>query len=160
MDAPLKVKTSWGIICVTTQNGRVTECSLPLLANEPDNAFRVESDDNSADATRFIIRLLSGVESPAPTFIFPTGTAFQQSVWSAIAAIPFGQTRTYGELAASIKRPQAVRAVGTACGRNPLPLFIPCHRVVAAGGGLGGFSSGLAWKRLLLQLESRTTPLG
>ena len=66
--------------------------------------------------------------------------------------IPRGQTRTYGEIAAAIGRLNAVRAVGSACGANPLPLFIPCHRVVAKT-GLGGFGSGLPWKKLLLKEE-------
>jgi len=66
--------------------------------------------------------------------------------------IPRGQTRTYGEIAAAIGRPKAVRAVGSACGANPLPIFIPCHRVVAKN-GLGGFGAGLPWKKLFLKEE-------
>jgi O-6-methylguanine DNA methyltransferase len=67
--------------------------------------------------------------------------------------IPPGGTLSYGEIANRIGKPGGARAVGNACGANPLPLFIPCHRVVAAGGGLGGFSSGTAWKTLLLERE-------
>jgi O-6-methylguanine DNA methyltransferase len=82
----------------------------------------------------------------------PEGTEFQQAVWREMKKIPRGQTRTYSEIAAAIGRPNAVRAVGTACGANPLPVFIPCHRVVARN-GLGGFGSGLPWKVLLLRME-------
>jgi len=80
------------------------------------------------------------------------GTDFQRSVWREISEIPHGEVRTYGELAKSIGHPHAVRATGSACGANPVPLFIPCHRVVSAH-GLGGFAPGLPWKQLLLHLE-------
>ena len=81
------------------------------------------------------------------------GTPFQKRVWRALARIPFGQTRSYGEVAAAIGAPKAARAVGAACGANPLPLFVPCHRVLAAGGALGGFSGGLVIKKKLLRVE-------
>jgi methylated-DNA-[protein]-cysteine S-methyltransferase len=80
-------------------------------------------------------------------------TPFQRSVWQAARLIPFGQTRSYGWLAGQLGSPGAARAVGQALGRNPLPIIIPCHRVLAANGGLGGFSRGLEMKRFLLQLE-------
>ena len=81
------------------------------------------------------------------------GTTFQQDVWQALAKIPLGQVRTYGQIAALVGRQGAARAVGGACGTNPAPLFVPCHRVVAAGGRLGGFGGGLPLKRKLLTLE-------
>jgi methylated-DNA-[protein]-cysteine S-methyltransferase len=81
------------------------------------------------------------------------GTPFQRRVWQALLDIPLGETRTYGEIAEAIGSPGAARAVGSACGANPLPLFIPCHRAVAAGGKLGGFSGGLGIKKKLLAWE-------
>jgi len=84
------------------------------------------------------------------------GTAFQREVWRALLDIPCGQTRTYGQIAEQIGRPRAARAVGQAVGANPLPLVIPCHRVVATS-GLGGFGGGLAMKQKLLQLEKART---
>jgi methylated-DNA-[protein]-cysteine S-methyltransferase len=84
----------------------------------------------------------------------PHGTAFQHSVWNAVAEIPYGTTTSYSELAASIGRPSACRAVGAANGRNPLPVIIPCHRVVGAAGALTGYGGGLERKRLLLALEA------
>ncbi len=84
------------------------------------------------------------------------GTAFQRKVWKAIARIPFGKVKTYGEIAREIGSPNAARAVGAACGANPLPLFVPCHRVVASNGALGGFSGGLGIKKKLLRLENVT----
>lgn len=83
------------------------------------------------------------------------GTDFQRNVWSALASIPYGQTWTYGQLAKHIGKPKASRAVGAANGANPLPIIIPCHRVVAAGGKLGGFGGGLEMKNSLLTLESK-----
>ena len=81
------------------------------------------------------------------------GSQFQTQVWSTLRQIPAGKVATYGEIAARIGRPQGARAVGQACGRNPVVLFVPCHRVVAANGGLGGFGSGLDLKEELLRHE-------
>ncbi|MEK9806680.1 MAG: methylated-DNA--[protein]-cysteine S-methyltransferase [Halieaceae bacterium] len=82
-----------------------------------------------------------------------TGTPFQQLVWNALKAIPYGTTKSYGAIANAIDRPRAVRAVGRAIGSNPIPLIIPCHRVIGAGGKLTGFSGGLDRKRWLLNRE-------
>jgi O-6-methylguanine DNA methyltransferase len=82
-----------------------------------------------------------------------TGTEFQKRVWNALRKISTGQTESYGEIAQQIGKPKAVRAVGGACGANPVPIFVPCHRVLAANKKLGGFSGGLDWKRSLLARE-------
>jgi methylated-DNA-[protein]-cysteine S-methyltransferase len=82
------------------------------------------------------------------------GTAFQQAVWQALLSIPMGSTCSYGELAARIGKPAAVRAVGAAVGRNPLSIIVPCHRVIGASGSLTGYAGGLPRKTALLQLES------
>lgn len=84
----------------------------------------------------------------------PVGTAFQRSVWDLIAAIPFGETRTYGELATALGRPSGARAVGTATGRNPISIVVPCHRVVGSTGRLTGYAGGVERKAFLLGLES------
>jgi len=83
----------------------------------------------------------------------PRGTAFQRSVWAALARIPHGQLRSYGEIARAIHRPTACRAVGAANRCNPLPIVVPCHRVVGSDGSLTGFAGGLEAKRRLLELE-------
>ena len=85
-----------------------------------------------------------------------TVTPFRQAVLDELRRIPYGETRTYGDIAARIGRPKAVRTVGAANGSNPLPIVIPCHRVVGAGGQLTGFGGGLETKRYLLGLEQRT----
>jgi O-6-methylguanine DNA methyltransferase len=81
------------------------------------------------------------------------GTDFQRSVWLRLAEIPYGETVSYAELAMMVGRPHAYRAVGQANGANPVPIVLPCHRVVASGGGLGGYGGGLPMKRQLLTLE-------
>ena len=81
------------------------------------------------------------------------GTVFQKSVWNALRKISSGKPKSYGEIALTIGRPKAVRAVGGACGANPIPVLVPCHRVLAANKKLGGFSGGLDWKRSLLKRE-------
>jgi len=85
----------------------------------------------------------------------PAGTPFQQSVWRALLTIPYGQTTTYGAIAKQIDNPTAIRAVGAANGANPIPIIIPCHRVIGSNGKLTGFGGGLPTKELLLKLESR-----
>ncbi len=93
---------------------------------------------------------------PLPPLDLRKGSNFQKRVWEALQAIAPGQTLTYGELAAAIYQPKAMRAVGRACGANPIPVLIPCHRILAANRKLGGFSGGLKWKELLLTLEGHT----
>lgn len=88
--------------------------------------------------------------------LYMVGTVFQRAVWEALVTIPPGQLRTYGAIAAQVGRPRAVRAVGSACGANPLPFLVPCHRVVAAGGKWGGFGLGVALKQILLEREGVT----
>ncbi len=87
------------------------------------------------------------------------GTDFQQAVWSALLTIPFGETRSYAQIAAQIGRPGASRAVGAANGRNPLSIIAPCHRAIGSNGTLTGFAGGLEAKRLLLALEARQQTL-
>ena len=88
--------------------------------------------------------------------IAPRGSAFQTDVLRATEHIPYGETRTYSQVAEIIERPGAARAVGTALGSNPIPIIIPCHRVVPSGGGLGGYAYGPDMKRFLLRLEGAT----
>ena len=83
------------------------------------------------------------------------GTAFQMQVWKALQAIPYGEVRTYGEIARAIGKPKACRAVGMANHRNPLSILVPCHRVVGADGSLTGYGGGLEAKQFLLELEKR-----
>lgn len=89
----------------------------------------------------------------------PHGTAFQRDVWLALGDIPFGETRSYADIARAIGRPTATRAVGAANGRNPLSIVAPCHRVVGANGALTGFAGGLAAKRFLLDHERHISGL-
>lgn len=97
-------------------------------------------------------RYFAGKPAPFPYPLDPRGTDFEKAVWKAIAAIPRGEVRTYGAIASAVGRPGAARAVGGACGRNPIPVIVPCHRVRAAGGE-GGYTGGLHIKRALLRLE-------
>lgn len=139
----VKIQTTWGIITLTLDGDKVVACNLPYLKNTPSKQFVI-------DQFQCLERLLKKF----PKVGIPDGTTFQKAIWNELKKIPRGQTRTYGEVAAAIGKPKAVRAVGSACGANPLPLFIPCHRVVAKN-DLGGFGSGLPWKKLLLEMEKR-----
>lgn len=108
--------------------------------------------------TQAVAQLQAYFAGQRPTFDLPLdtsfGTEFQRAVWAALAQIPHGQTVSYGHIARTIGRPQAVRAVGGAVGRNPLGIVLPCHRVLGAGGALTGYTGGLARKVALLRLEA------
>ena len=100
-----------------------------------------------------ILEYLSGNRRQFTIRLNPSGTDFQKKVWQALCDIPYGALRSYGEIAKAIGNPKASRAVGGANGKNPIPLIIPCHRVVGSDGSLTGFSSGIAIKEKLIQLE-------
>ncbi len=103
---------------------------------------------------RAVLATLAGESvKEMPPFDLSMGTPFQQRVWEQLRAIKVGQTKSYGAIASAVGSPRAARAVGAACGANPIPLLIPCHRVLAAGVALGGFSGGLDWKLRLLAAE-------
>ena len=104
---------------------------------------------------RQILSFLSGDSSLSRVPLDIRGTVFQRRVWDALRRIPRGETRTYAQIAREVGAPAAVRAVGSACGANPVALAVPCHRAVRTDGGLGGYAWGLSRKKLLLELEKR-----
>ncbi len=108
-----------------------------------------------ARARRELDQYFAGKRKAFDIALAPRGTSFQQRVWMALRAIPFGETRTYGQQAALIGSPKAFRAVGLANGKNPIAIIVPCHRVIGADGSLTGFGGGIERKQLLLQLEQR-----
>ncbi len=109
------------------------------------------------EAVRQLREYFAGERSDFDLPLAPLGTAFQRSVWRQLQEIPYGQTISYGELARRVGNPKASRAVGSANGKNPLPIVIPCHRVIAGDGTLGGFGGGLPTKQTLLALEQGTS---
>ncbi len=104
-------------------------------------------------ALQQVAEYLSGKRADFELALDLRGTEFQLAVWSAVLEIPYGETRTYAELARAVGRPTARRAVGTANGANPVSLVVPCHRVIASGGKLGGYAGGLDLKAKLLAME-------
>lgn len=112
-----------------------------------------ESDEWLADAVQQLQAYAEGKLQRFDVRLNPQGTDFQKRVWQALSEIPFGEVRSYQEIAAAIGNPKAVRAVGGANGKNPIPVIVPCHRVIGADGSLTGFSSGLPLKKRLLALE-------
>jgi methylated-DNA-[protein]-cysteine S-methyltransferase len=112
-----------------------------------------------AEAARQLRAYFAGERRTFDLPLAPAGTPFQLAVWRALADIPYGRTESYGELARRIGRPNAVRAVGAANGANPLPIVVPCHRVIGADGSLVGLGGGLPRKRFLLDLEQRADRL-
>ena len=118
----------------------------------PDPDWERDPEGVSAVASQ-LNEYFQGARTDFDLELRPEGTDFQCAVWQALAEIPYGETVSYGELADTIGRPSAVRAVGAANGRNPLPIVLPCHRVIGADGSLTGFGGGLPAKRFLLDLE-------
>ena len=117
---------------------------------EPD---RQEDSGLLAEAMRQLQEYFDGRRRRFTLPVAPAGTTFQQRVWQELQEIPWGTTTTYGEVARRIGQPTAVRAVGSANGRNPVAIVIPCHRVIGSDGSLTGYAGGIATKRRLLQLE-------
>lgn len=135
--------------------------NFPAGDSQPRNSAAKHLGVGSAAARRWhelttaaLQRVLAGRDAgKLPPLDWTGATAFQCAVWQAMQNIPSGETRSYGEIAREIGRPKATRAVGSACGANPIPVLVPCHRVLAAHHRIGGFSGGLEWKRTLLERE-------
>jgi methylated-DNA-[protein]-cysteine S-methyltransferase len=123
------------------------------LVRHAPGAKRVAAWAPNQQAVAQLVEFLEGKRRVFDLELDVRGTPFQRAVWEALLAIPYGETRAYAEIARAVGRPAAVRAVGTANGANPLPLVIPCHRVVETGGHLGGYGGGLPLKRRLLAME-------
>jgi methylated-DNA-[protein]-cysteine S-methyltransferase len=158
------VDTRFGTFLVAAIDGHVVQSSLPgthperflaeLEARHPHVRFTQGLSDPVLAAA--CVQLAEYAEGRRTTFDVPVrleGTAFQRKVWDALAQIPFGQTRSYGDIAHAIGRPGASRAVGQANHHNPVAPIIPCHRVITGTGTLGGYGGGMDLKRLLLEHE-------
>lgn len=157
-------KSPLGPLGLTARDGTLSGITLkthpetfPFLVERTYGAPGVEKPEVFETVTRQLDEYFQGKRL---VFRLPVdlsdGTPFQQRVWAQLREIPYGRRVSYRNVAEGIGRPLASRAVGTANGANPIPIVIPCHRVVAADGGLGGYSGGLEIKRSLLELESRT----
>lgn len=132
-----------------------TKQPVPDLRSQPAPDEILKSIKRELEA--YFTKRLERFETPANP---DRGTAFQRKVWAALRLIPFGQTRSYADIARKIGQPTAMRAVGAANGANPIAIVVPCHRVIGAKGALVGFGGGLNSKRLLLELEGVFLPLG
>jgi methylated-DNA-[protein]-cysteine S-methyltransferase len=147
------VATDRGLAGIVWENDRPGRVRLNLGAEDDGNPVLIETErqlDEYFDGRRMVFTVKLDL----------AGTAFQRKVWNALLTIPFGQTRSYGQIAEQIGNPGAARAVGAASSRNPVSIVAPCHRVIGAAGILTGFAGGLDAKRRLLALEgARPKPL-
>ncbi len=158
--ATLPIQTADGTFLAHYSEKGLMSLDFPSR-KKPSSAWAEIPDDVHAQISRWhklttqsLKEVLSAKPiSKPPPYDLSEATDFQRSVWSALEKIPIGETQTYGELAQEIGNPKAVRAVGRGCATNPIPLLIPCHRLVAVQGKIGGFSGGLKWKEALLQRE-------
>lgn len=145
-----------GPLGVGEEDGAIT---LILFAGQqPPEGYREGETSLLREAWAQLERYFAGELRQFSLPLAPAGTPFQQAVWRALEEIPYGETRSYGEIASQVGRPKASRAVGAANHRNPIPIVIPCHRVIGAGGTLTGYGGGLDRKKLLLDLERQNRP--
>ncbi len=166
---PLSVSAA-GARTVTTPIGDVQLCGVPggltslqlpghhdTIARPP-SAEPADVRDLLDEAERQLLAYFAGTLQTFELPLVPTGSEFQRSVWSALRTIPYGTTISYAQLAGVVGKPRAARAVGQANGANPIAIIVPCHRVIAAGGGLGGYAGGLEIKSELLAREGVLAP--
>ena len=143
----IRVDSPIGPLTVSEENGALTQ----VLFGAHEEAG--EKVPVLAEAERQLREYFSGTRREFDLPLNPSGTEFQKAVWRALQAIPCGETRSYAEIARAVNRPRAFRAVGMANHCNPIPVIIPCHRVVGANGALTGYAGGLPFKEFLLRLE-------
>ncbi len=143
-----------GKLTLESDGKALTRIRLPEEKWRPDpGVHRVRKPDLFKDAAAQLGAYFRGERNSFDLQLNPRGTPFQKKVWDLLREIPRGQTITYGELAARAGNPKASRAVGAANGKNPLPIVIPCHRVIGSGGKLTGYAGGLKAKKMLLEIE-------
>ena len=144
-----------GILEITQVNAHIT--GVRLLASQGEVLQKETESSRSPFLTEACIQLDEYFANKRTTFDlpikYPSGTPFQHSVWNALRDIPYGETRSYEDIARAIGNPKAVRAIGQTNTRNPILLLVPCHRVINKNGTIGGFGCGVEVKRKLLQLE-------
>lgn len=149
-----------GPLIIVERDGALAAIYMDSHKPAPDPAtFGERVDDALPAATAQLAEYFAGERRIFDLPLAPRGTDFQLRVWAALREIPFGETRSYGQLAAALGQPGASRAVGLANGRNPISIVVPCHRVVGADGTLTGYAGGPDRKRFLLDLERGTGPL-
>ena len=154
------IETPLGKFCAQFTERGLARLQFPGAKADPiNNAVEPPKAMLRQTANALKTMLVGRTPKTLPPLDLSAGTAFQQQTWRALLRIPAGRTRGYGELARAIRRPKAARAIGGACGANPIPVLIPCHRVVGASGSLTGFSGGMHWKIKLLEIENVKLPL-
>lgn len=144
-------KTVLGKIGITEANGRIT--NLYFTTDQLPKGVDVYETPLLNEASMQLESYLLGKLHLFNLPLDPSGTPFMKEVWKSLCEIPYGKTATYKEIAVRIGAPKAARAVGLANNRNPIPIFIPCHRVIGANGSLTGYRGGLELKKLLLDIE-------
>ena len=151
--------TPIGTLLLAGDDAAVHRITFPQRgrAAKPEPEWQESRQGPVGEAVRQLREYFAGKRAEFDLPLAPEGTAFQRTVWRQLQEIPYGETISYGELARRVGNPKASRAVGSANGANPLPIVIPCHRVIAADGTLGGFGGGLPTKQTLLALERRTS---
>ncbi len=140
------VASDQGLVAILWENDSPRRVSLDELTTNDRQPVLVETE-------RQLREYFAGKRKTFSVPLDMRGTRFQKDVWEALLAIPFGETRSYGQLAAQLGNPRATRAVGAANGRNPISIIVPCHRVIGSSGKLTGFAGGLDTKAHLLHLE-------
>ena len=142
-----------GILTLAGSHGRLRHLRMTDQTYEPDRSDWHRDDDAFGDAVAQLEEYFRGERQQFDLGLELAGTAFQRRVWEALMTIPYGETRSYGEIARQIDAPGASRAVGLANGHNPIGIIVPCHRVIGANGSMTGYGGGVERKKALLGLE-------
>jgi methylated-DNA-[protein]-cysteine S-methyltransferase len=142
-----------GLLTLAGKDGRLMHLRMVDQTYEPNHDGWVLDDTAFPDAVEQLGAYFAGDRTEFDLSLGMVGTAFQRRVWKALLTIPYGETRSYGEIAKQIESPGAFRAVGLANGHNPIGIIVPCHRVIGSNGSLTGYGGGLDRKRALLALE-------
>lgn len=148
----LSFSTPLGEMALGEEDGAIVRLYLP---NAPTPRLMSHETPLLTEGRRQVLEYLAGERRAFDLPIAPQGTPFQKKVWAALRDIPYGQTRTYRDIAIAAGCPRGFRAVGMACNRNPIPIIIPCHRVIGAGGALTGYAGGTQLKQALLNMEQK-----
>ncbi|GAB3312306.1 methylated-DNA--[protein]-cysteine S-methyltransferase [Geodermatophilus aquaeductus] len=144
-----------GPLTVVREDGVLVRLAMSPPGRLVDPEIGERSDEGFDDVVRQLGEYFAGERTDFDLPLRPVGSDFELAVWEQLTRIPYGETRSYGHVAAAVGEPGGAQAVGAANGRNPLAIVVPCHRVIGADGSLVGFGGGLARKRFLLDLEQR-----
>jgi len=154
-----ELETSLGVLTIIEENQKIIEINFGRIEKEENETWKKEETELLKETKRQLVEYFNKTRTEFEIPCAPKGTEFQRDVWEELQKIPYGETRTYQEIAFSIGNVRACRSVGLANHKNPIPIIIPCHRVIGKNNKLLGYAGGMKIKEFLLQLERKSIRL-